>query len=258
MTRRHLTIVGTGIKREAHLTLEARQAIEKADKLFYLVNNTQTGHMITALNQSAEDLSPLYQEGKERIKTYQQMVQKILTAVRQQQNVCAVFYGHPGIFVLPAMQAMHQALSEGYTAIMQPGISAEDCLFADLGIDPAQYGCQSYEATDFLVRPRQFDTHSNLILWQIGVVGNPLMPTKQDKLTGLTYLVQKLCQHYPATHTVYIYEAATEPQTDPFIQKTALSEIPNKQITPISTLYLPPLSQPKIDQTMVQLLGLLT
>jgi len=31
---------------------------------------------------------------------------------------------------------------------MLPGISAEDCLVADLGIDPASSGCQSYEAND--------------------------------------------------------------------------------------------------------------
>jgi hypothetical protein len=37
---------------------------------------------------------------------------------------------------------------------MLPGISAEDCLFADLGIDPGIYGCQSYEATDFLANGR--------------------------------------------------------------------------------------------------------
>jgi hypothetical protein len=34
---------------------------------------------------------------------------------------------------------------------MLPAISAEDCLFADLGVDPADHGCPSYEATDFLV-----------------------------------------------------------------------------------------------------------
>jgi len=34
---------------------------------------------------------------------------------------------------------------------MLPGISAEDCLFADIGVDPGIYGCQSFEATDLFV-----------------------------------------------------------------------------------------------------------
>jgi hypothetical protein len=38
--------------------------------------------------------------------------------------------------------------TDGFDAVMLPGISAEDCLFADLGIDPGMIGCQSFEATD--------------------------------------------------------------------------------------------------------------
>jgi hypothetical protein len=32
-------------------------------------------------------------------------------------------------------------------------------------------GCQSYEATDFLVHRRKTDKSSALVLWQAGVVG---------------------------------------------------------------------------------------
>ena len=55
---------------------------------------------------------------------------------------------------------------------MLPGISAEDCLFADLGVDPAEAGCQSYEATRFLERRPAIEPRAALILWQIGVVGS--------------------------------------------------------------------------------------
>jgi hypothetical protein len=34
---------------------------------------------------------------------------------------------------------------------MLPAVSAEDCLFADLGVDPGAAGCQSHEAADFLI-----------------------------------------------------------------------------------------------------------
>ena len=49
---------------------------------------------------------------------------------------------------------------EGFNAQMLAGISAEDCLFADLGLDPGKNGCQSFEATDFLIRRRQFEPTS--------------------------------------------------------------------------------------------------
>ena len=51
------------------------------------------------------------------------------------------------------------------------GISAEACLFADLGLDPGTTGCQSYEATAFLARTPPVDTEAVLVLWQVSVLG---------------------------------------------------------------------------------------
>src|SRR5690606_41924587 len=61
--------------------------------------------------------------------------------------------------------SLHDALpiSEGFVARMEPGISAEACLYADLGIDPGRHGVQSMEATHFLVYDRVPDT-SGLVL----------------------------------------------------------------------------------------------
>ena len=85
-----------------------------------------------------------------------------------------VFYGHQRVFVHPGHESIRRAHMEGFPACMLPGISAEDCLFAELGIDPSKNGCQSFEATDFLVYKRKFDNRSSLILWQIGANGDPI------------------------------------------------------------------------------------
>jgi precorrin-2 methylase len=63
-----------------------------------------------------------------------------MTAVREGLNVCAAFYGHPGVFVYASHQSIRLARAEGFEAQMLPGISAEDCVFADLGIDPENMG----------------------------------------------------------------------------------------------------------------------
>lgn len=55
---------------------------------------------------------------------------------------------------------------------MLPSISSEDCLFADLSVDPAVGGCQSYEATDFMLNGLIIGPSSQLVLWQIGVLGD--------------------------------------------------------------------------------------
>ena len=55
---------------------------------------------------------------------------------------------------------------------MLPGISAEDCLFADVGIDPAFPGAQTLEATDLLLRNRTLLTDLHVVVWQVGCVGD--------------------------------------------------------------------------------------
>ena len=91
--------------------------------------------------------------------------------LRKGQNVVGVFYGHPGVFVSPLHHSIDIAWREGFTAKMLPGISAEDCLFADLGIDPAIPGCVTYEATDMLIRKKPLVPSSHLIIYQVGCVG---------------------------------------------------------------------------------------
>ena len=136
------------------------------------------------------------------------MVEAILDPVRDGRNVCAAFYGHPGVFVLPSHEAVKQARSEGFEAMMLPGISAEDCLFADLGVDPAEAGCQSYEATRFLERRPAIEPRAALILWQIGVVGSA-NHSAEPVAPRLTELVERLRGLYPDEHEVVVYEASS-------------------------------------------------
>lgn len=95
----------------------------------------------------------------------------MLRHVRRGENVVGVFYGHPGVFVSPSHRTIAIARDEGYAAKMLPGISAEDCLYADLGIDPSSAGCVTYEASDLLLSNRSLVPSSHLILYQVGVIG---------------------------------------------------------------------------------------
>jgi uncharacterized protein YabN with tetrapyrrole methylase and pyrophosphatase domain len=186
------------------------------------------------------------------------MVRRILSAVRKRQRVVAVFYGHPGVFVLPSHEAIRRARAEGYVARMLPGISAEDCLFADLGVDPALEGCQSFEATDFLARRRAFEPTSALVLWQIGVIGDLTFQSKASRYRrgGLPILAEVLLEKYPRSHPATIYEAAQYPVCDPVIRVLPLSKLARAKVSPISTLYVPPVGRKPLDRDMVKRLGL--
>jgi hypothetical protein len=100
-------------------------------------------HYVSQLNPASQSLFGLYSSGKDRMTSYREMVERMLNPAREGKSVCGVFYGHPGVFVFPSHEAIWQARQEGVPAKMLPAVSAEDCLFADLGFGPAIPGCQS-------------------------------------------------------------------------------------------------------------------
>jgi uncharacterized protein YabN with tetrapyrrole methylase and pyrophosphatase domain len=251
-----LTVVGTGIQLAGHVTMAAKAWIEQADKLLFAVADPATAKWLATLNSTAEPL-PYNRNNQRRKETYAQMVERILAEVRQGLNVCAAFYGHPGVFANPAHESIRQARQEGFRAEMLPGISAEDCLFADLGVDPGKHGCQSFEATDFLIRRRKFDPTSVLILWQIAFIGNRGFYEEGEHLQGLRILTEVLQNYYAADSETIIYEAAVyHPVCQSVIQRMPLDKLPEAKVTEISTLYMPPSPPLEIDMEMARRLGM--
>jgi uncharacterized protein YabN with tetrapyrrole methylase and pyrophosphatase domain len=250
-----LTVVGTGIQLAGQLTAEARVALVTADEVLFLVGDVVAFRSIQRLNPRTRSLHELYEPGGIRAATYDAIVDEILAAVRLGDNICVAFYGHPGVFAQPTHEAIKRAREEGFSARMLPAVSAEDCLFADLGVDPGATGCQSYEATDFLMRRRLVDTSAALILWQVGVVGN-LTYVPDGDTSRLAVLVDCLCELYPPAHEVVAYEASPFPGCGPIVKRLPLGEISAAVVSPATTLYLPPVSARRLDREMVVRLGL--
>lgn len=235
-----LACVGIGITLGSHISPLARSHIQQADVVFAGVSDGIVELWLSEMHPDVRSLQSLYREGKSRSKTYREMVEAILSEVRAGKRVCAVFYGHPGVFASAPHKAIEQARAEGYDAHMEPGISSEDCLYADLGIDPGARGCQHYEATQFMLYRRVIDPSAWLILWQIGLAGDR---SKKRFATGEAYrqvLVNVLARDYPANHEVIIYRAATLPIQTPRIERLALSALPQADMEMSDTLAVPP------------------
>lgn len=248
-------VAGTGILPVGHLTEEASHAIQTAERVFFVVTNPLLERMVLRLSPGAEDLHPLYSKDKPRDQTYAQMVAALLGPVRQGKSVCAAFYGHPGVFVNPGHAAIKKARAEGHSAEMLPGISAEDCLYADLGLDPARDGCASFEATDLLLAHRTWDPTSALVLWQISVIGEEAYPDS-DGRQNLRVLVERLREVYPASHEVTIYEATSLPGFPSSIHRCPLGKLARAPLTHFSTLYVPPLPGRRYDRALMKRLGM--
>ena len=254
--RGSLVVVGTGIESMGQMTPAARAEIRRAQRVFYLAADPLTTATLRSLNRRAESLHDLYGKGRHRLRTYAAMVERILAEVRGGLQVCLALYGHPGVFAIPSHAAVRLAREEGYRATMLPGISADACLIADLGIDPGSDGLQSYEATDFLLRRRRVDPAAGLVLWQVGVVGRLDYPSGPPDRKKAKVLTDALCALYPRGHVGTLYEAAALPGFPPQIERVKLSKLHEGDLSPITTLYVPPAKTTPIDRKMMKRLGI--
>jgi uncharacterized protein YabN with tetrapyrrole methylase and pyrophosphatase domain len=233
-----LACVGIGITLGSHLTPLARSYLEQSDVVFLAASDSIVERWIEEMHPDVRSLQPLYAEGKSRMKTYREMVDAMLTEVRAGKKVCAAFYGHPAVFAWAPHKAIAVARREGFSAHMEPGISAEDCLYADLGMDPGEFGCQHYEASQLLYYRRRIDTTAYLVLWQAGLID--VDSVGHSTSAALQVLVERLAQDYPPSHRVTIYRAATLPIHSPRIERTTLRRLPSARIEPPDTLVLAP------------------
>lgn len=239
-----LIIAGLGLH-PGQCTLEARAALLGADIVLAQAGEADMLAWVRKLNANTHSLQDIYARHATRMDAYEAMAQAMLAPVRQGRRVCAAFYGHPGVFVSPSHIAVARARAEGLCVMMLPGVSAQDCLFADLGVDPGQSGLQSYEARDFFLHARAIDPTAPLVLWQPAVVDDQALAGFQSRAGALDALAAALMEIYPSNHEIVLYEAAVCTQTRARIERIALDQLGGALILQETTLFVPSIARPQ-------------
>jgi len=240
LNRNWLTVAGVGYQAAGHVTTETLGWLQSADRLFFLVYDPIAEEWLRALNPSAVSLSDCARPRQPLSDCCRQMETIILEALRQGMNVCAVFSGHPSVGVDVAHHMLQKAGDEGYPVRMVPAVSAIDCLFADLGVEPAD-GFQVFEAETLMMNDYRIDKQSGLIILQPGTMGITRVHVKpRNPRLRIIGLQKFLMNVYQAGHEVVVYEAAMLPIAGPRIESTTLARLIDVELTPISTLYIPP------------------
>ncbi|WP_202908923.1 SAM-dependent methyltransferase [Cognatilysobacter segetis] len=245
-----LACVGLGMMLGAHLTPRSRHTIEHADVVFVLASDGLVERWVEEMHPDVRSLQPYYSEGRSRRATYAEMVGAIVAEVRAGRRVCAAFYGHPGVFAQVAHEAIERVRGEGIDARMEPGISAEDCLYADIGIDPGRTGCQHFEATQFLCCDRQVDTAAWLVLWQVASVGDRSFARNATGRGYRQLLVDKLARVYAPQYEVVLYEAPTIATGSPRIERLPLGRLADARLNMHTTLAVGPARPLRVDLAM--------
>ena len=251
----NLACVGLGMMLGAHLSPRSRSHIEQADVVFALVSDPLVELWVQEMRPDMRSLQPFYCEGTSRLTSYNAMVEAMLAEVRAGRRVCGVFYGHPGVFALVPHKAVAGARTEGFEAVMEPGISAEDCLYADLGIDPGKYGCQHFEASQLMFYQRRIDPSAYLIIWQVGMAGDRSLARFSTGPAYRRLLVELLARDYPLAHPVIAYEAATLPIAAPRMDELRLSDLVDADLRLQTTLVFPPAMPMQRNQPMLDRLA---
>ncbi|MEW5836041.1 MAG: SAM-dependent methyltransferase [Pseudomonadota bacterium] len=250
--RGRLACVGLGMTLGSHLTPLACSHIEQADVVFAAVSDYVVERWLETMHSDVRSLQPYYGKNKSRMTTYREWMDLIMTEVRAGKTVCGVFYGHPGIFAWSPHEAIRVAREEGFEAYMEPGISAEDCLYADVGFDPGRVGCQHFEASQLLACEHRINPMGYLVLWQVGIVGDL---TLKRFSTGKEYrqiLIERLSEDYPLDHEVIIYRAATLPIERPEIRRTTLAGLADAELTAELTVVMPPAQTLKLNEAVAE------
>lgn len=249
-----LVVIGCGIQYARHIGRRAESEIRAADAVFVMADAFALDR-IRSERADAVDLSRHYRQHDDRRDTYCAMEAELVDAVRSGQRVCAVFYGHPGVFADVPHGAIAAVRALGCPARMEPGISAEACLYADLGLDPGRTGVQSWEATQFLIQRRNPDASALLILWQVALTGDLALSRFDADPDALQVLVDKLAQWYAPSTEVILYEAAQLPLERFRADRMPLSALPGATFKEYTTLVIPPSRVPEVDRDAVARLG---
>jgi len=252
-----LFIIGTGIKFLAHLTHETQQVLKQCDTVLHLVNEPAIKEHIEINYQHTVSLDDIYYQHQYRATAYEAIKEKVKLIAKSQGTTAFVTYGHPLFFSNAAENIANELGDEGIDVQVLPGISAIDCLFSDLKLDPSQHGCQFYDTTEFLLYNHNVQPQSHLILLQVGVIGEQA-PVSTDNTGGeyLEVLQKRLMTSYPENHQVTIYEASQYPYIQSGITTTTLEKLSSTQIPRLATLYIPPCQKKTIDRDMLNQLNL--
>lgn len=252
MKKKSLVVVGSGIKFVSHLTIEAKAYIENSEKILFLVNDPAMECWLKKTNTNAESLSPIYFRFHDRNTAYNAITSKILEELENYNTLCVVIYGHPTVYAKPALDAVRYAKKNGVAAKILPGISAEDCLFADLLIDPGSCGCLSFDATDLIVYKRKLQPYSHLIIWQVSVIGIVTHEKNPDITNGLKVLKKYLLTYYSPKHPIVYYTAAQYQGFEAKIKESSIDYIPSIIPDRTTTLYIPPKTNSFIRMEQLQ------
>ncbi len=236
-------IVGLGIVQVDQITRETERAISSSKEILYVERGLAVDTFLRERCEVVTDLTQLYHDETDRLDTYRRMAASVIAAALDHSPVTFALYGHPLIFAYPPFLVQQMARCFDLTVKILPAISAMDCIFADLAVDPSMNGLQIFEATEMLLRGRPLQVDVPVLIWQIGSLETGLYSGRQSRPERFDRFLEHVLAFYPATHTVFAVHSSTHPLLRSEVIEFKIGEIGShsSKLHAGFSLYIPPL-----------------
>ena len=219
-------IVGLGVLNVDHLTRETERVIRRSNEVLYVDTGIATRAFLEGLCPRVTSLfETSYEEQGPRLNAYHHMAARVLDAALDHAPVTFAMHGHPVVGAYAPFLIRDMARLLDLEVLVLPGVSAMDCLFAELMVDPCVAGMQMYEATDLLLRRRPLQADIPALIWQIGCVETRLHTTRVSKPERFERLRSHLLRFYPPEHQATAAYSTPHPLMPSTIHRFALQDI---------------------------------
>ena len=238
-------VAGLGVRNVDQLTQETEQAIRGSQEVLYVDTGIATQEL---LERWCPRVTPLYLasyvEGGNRVNAYQIMAARVVDAAMRRPPVTFAMHGHPIVGAYAPFLIRDMAGLLGLNVQVLPGVSALDCLFAELTVDPCVLGMQMVEATDLLLRRRPLQPDVPALIWQIGNLETRLHSDRVSRPERFERFTRHLLQFYPADHEVTAVYCSPHPLVPTVKLRFALGAMADHahKLHAGFTLYVPPSS----------------
>ncbi|WP_192484645.1 MULTISPECIES: SAM-dependent methyltransferase [Cysteiniphilum] len=239
--KKKLFVVGSGIKTLGHFTKEFITCATQSDIVLFLNNDHITKEWYEKYCKKTYDLNEIYQKDNtvHRKDIYLAIADYVIKSFDEHDSVCFSLYGHPFFCAQPALYAIDEIAREREDIEIHSfaAVSALDCLWNDLRVNPAENGMQMYEASHMIYEEIPLISKVDLVILQAGFIDIQTIHTGEQK-ANTDKLKHHLLKYYHVDSQIIIYQAAQYPSQAPVIDKIKLNELESNKVTTLSTIYI--------------------
>ncbi len=240
-----LVIVGVGPGPVELLTVEAREALEGAERIFFRYGTHPVAKMLIEAGKDVVSFERLYaDESMSYADVYRLMVEAVTREARLRGSAIFALPGNPYVFEKTPRwikEELEKSAPEVKLRIVS-GLSFLEILYPALGADPEE-GLVILNAARLVEEPERYPLFTGLACL-IGQVGLPVGGHPSGKETNLSEIAAIIGKKYPSDHPAILVRCRGYPNFATEKVETVVGMIADQGdfVNNLTSLYLPPVS----------------